>query len=248
MVNMHIGFGAKGYGFIEFGKLDGAFTQLYPQEFSKESMKVWADRYDPQWALFRKANPTTAKDFPVACSYGRKELEGKTKQLPPGDITVEDIKEYLNRYGSRECHSFYSLEFMATIVYDYLKKETVTKLTEEKLRLERIEALAASATEDNRLAVIKAAQDADEARALAEGQERLREEQLIALAEKEDWFSNPDPSWSICTTNCPELIDEPKQDESKSDSLAPVTHVKSNQILYIIKKLIELFLKLFGKK
>lgn len=117
------------YPYVEFGELDGAMDQLYWTEFTSKGAKTHCLETDKHWDAFIKAHPTTATRMPIGVTYGS-ELGKKwgMKTAPPGPITVDDVKFFLDHYENYGCYSLYSLEATDEKVYAYLKQRNLDKI------------------------------------------------------------------------------------------------------------------------
>jgi len=123
--------------------VDARLPQMYWTEINGLGFARVATVYEQQWAHWESAHPGLVRPrWPIGVTYGRADgIRLGMGQLPPGEVTVADVRAFLDRYGVTA--SLYSLEAASPEVVELLHDRVPT--IREVARAEAIDApLAAS--------------------------------------------------------------------------------------------------------
>lgn len=115
------------YPWLPFAQFVNArMPQAYWTEISADGAGVHLPRIDAEWEAFAAHHPRHARPvYPVGVTYGRREIaRWNTKTLPPGELAITDVVQFLARYGARQTCSLYSLEAASKPLIELLASES----------------------------------------------------------------------------------------------------------------------------
>jgi len=110
------------FPFAEFGRrVNARMPQGYWTENGKQSAAFRLPQYDAEWERWNAAHPDVVRPvWNIGITYGAKEMKKwGAKQLPPGEITPEDVNVFLDRYPTLPI-SLYSFEAASPEVLEAL--------------------------------------------------------------------------------------------------------------------------------
>lgn len=112
----------SGFPFHSFaGRMNARMPQSYWTEISGQGAQYHLPRIDAEWQKFDERFPDLARPvWPIGITYGKAEMKRwGSQQLPPGEITPEDVAFFDARYA-RGVRSYYSREAASEAVVQKL--------------------------------------------------------------------------------------------------------------------------------